>query len=376
MHILISGGCGFIGSKLANALKLKGHDLSVLDNLSKQIHGADPDSSPLYESAKRSARVFRGDVRDRAAWEQALVGVEAVVNFAAETGTGQSMYEVSRYTDVNVGGTALLFDVLGNSHHSIKKLVVASSRAVYGEGKYRCVQHGIVYPESRQDEDMRKGDFSVKCPACGVDVSLEETSEDSAKHPSSLYGLTKQVQEEMSLLLGRSLGIPTTALRYQNVYGPGQSLSNPYTGILSIFSTRLLAGRDINIFEDGKESRDFVFVDDVVDATVLALESDVRVGKVYNVGTGVATDVQTVAETLKRAYGSSSSICISGNYRTGDIRHNIADISAIKKDLGFNPSISFQQGIERFASWVRSSAIPEDKYDESLAEMKQRGLFK
>jgi len=357
-------------------LKLKGHDLSVLDNLSKQIHGADPDSSPLYESAKRSARVFRGDVRDRAAWEQALVGVEAVVNFAAETGTGQSMYEVSRYTDVNVGGTALLFDVLGNSHHSIKKLVVASSRAVYGEGKYRCVQHGIVYPESRQDEDMRKGDFSVKCPACGVDVSLEETSEDSAKHPSSLYGLTKQVQEEMSLLLGRSLGIPTTALRYQNVYGPGQSLSNPYTGILSIFSTRLLAGRDINIFEDGKESRDFVFVDDVVDATVLALESDVRVGKVYNVGTGVATDVQTVAETLKRAYGSSSSICISGNYRTGDIRHNIADISAIKKDLGFNPSISFQQGIERFASWVRSSAIPEDKYDESRAEMKQRGLFK
>jgi len=376
MRVLISGGCGFIGSSLSSALISRGYSVTVLDSLSPQVHGPVPEESPLYLAVKDSVRLVRGDVRDRGAWLEALAAADVVVHYAAETGTGQSMYEISRYADVNIGGTALLFDVLVNSPNSVRRVVVASSRAVYGEGAYRCPEHGVVFPRSRLDEDMRSGDFDVKCPSCGGAVRLEPTREDSAKRPSSLYGLTKQAQEEMTLMLGESMGLSAIALRYQNVYGPGQSLSNPYTGILSIFSSRLLAGKDINIFEDGKESRDFVYIDDVVDATVKAIESDSLGAKVYNVGTGVATDVVAVAETLRAAYGSDSRISISGNYRVGDIRHNVSDISAIGLDLGFRPRVSFAEGIAEFTSWVKGSRVPEDRYEESLAEMRRKGLFR
>jgi dTDP-L-rhamnose 4-epimerase len=376
MKIFISGGAGFIGSNLAAELISRGHSVTVLDNLHPQIHGDNPEKSPLYIAIKDRVRFIRGDVRNRSDWEMALEGADAVVNYAAETGTGQSMYEVSRYTDANIGGTALMFDVLGNSKHQVKKIVVASSRAVYGEGKYLCAEHGVVYPDSRRDEDMRKGDFAVKCPVCGKDAELVKTTEDSLKHPSSLYGLTKQVQEEMTLLMGKALGIEACALRYQNVYGPGQSLSNPYTGILSIFSTRLTSDKEINIFEDGKESRDFVFIDDVVDATARALESEKSSGHVYNVGTGESVDVMTVAKTLAAEYSSNSKITVSGNYRVGDIRHNAADISAIQRDLGFNPKVGFSEGIARFAAWVKGSEIPPDRYEESLEEMRKKGLYR
>lgn len=376
MKILISGGAGFIGSSLAHELLNRGNSVTVLDNLHPQIHGDDPEKSPLYAAIKDKVRFIRGDVRNRADWEKALEGVDAIVNYAAETGTGQSMYEVSRYTDANISGTALMFDILGNTKHQVKKIIIASSRAVYGEGKYICAEHGIVYPESRRDENMQNGDFAVKCPFCAKDAALVKTTEDSLKHPSSLYGLTKQVQEEMTLLMGKALGISSCALRYQNVYGPGQSLSNPYTGILSIFSTRLIAGKDVNIFEDGKESRDFVFIDDVVDATVKALESEKSSGRVYNVGTGESVDVMTVAQTLADEYSSSSKISVSGNYRVGDIRHNAADISLITKELGFIPKVSFGEGIKRFAAWVKGSEIPPDRYEESIEEMRKKGLYR
>lgn len=222
---------------------------------------------------------------------------------------------------------------------------------------------------------MRAGDFKVKCPHCGADTEVRATDENSKLHPSSIYGITKQSQEQLILTAGRSLGIAATALRYQNVYGPGQSLSNPYTGILSIFSTRIRNGNAINVFEDGLETRDFVYIDDVIDATVLALFSPQADHQVFNVGSGVATDVLTVARTLRAAYGSEIEIAISGNYRLGDICHNYADLSRIRERLGFEPKVNFAEGVRRFTDWVKQQAAVADAYQQSIDEMKRRGLF-
>ena len=371
--VLITGGAGFIGSNLSLKLIEKGYEVTVLDNLSPQIHG---EYSPLYESIKDKVNFIKGTVLSYDDWKKALDGVDVVVHLAAETGTGQSMYEIEKYTDVNIKGTSIFLDILANEKHSVKKMIVASSRSIYGEGKYDCPKCGIVYPNERKDEDMKNGDFSVKCPYCGMDAKLLATDEESKIHPSSIYGITKQVQEQMFLVMGKSLNIPAVAFRYQNVYGAGQSLSNPYTGILSIFSTRIKNGNDINIFEDGKESRDFVYVDDVVEATILGIEKDEANYEVFNVGLGEAIDVNTVASTLTRAYDSNSKITISGNYRLGDIRDNYADLKKIKSKLGFEPKISFEEGIKRFTAWVNAQEVVEDKYEKSIEEMKEKGLYK
>lgn len=371
--VLITGGAGFIGSNLSLKLIEKGYKVTVLDNLSPQIHGS---YSPLYESIKDKVDFINGTVLSYDDWKKALENIDVVVHLAAETGTGQSMYEIEKYTDANIKGTSIFLDILANEKHSVKKMIVASSRSIYGEGKYECPKCGIVYPNERKDEDMKQGDFAVKCPHCGIDAKLLPTDEDSKIHPSSIYGITKQVQEQMFMVMGKSLGIPVVAFRYQNVYGAGQSLSNPYTGILSIFSTRIKNGNDINIFEDGKESRDFVYVDDVVEATILGIEKDEANYEVFNVGLGEAIDVNTVASTLTRAYNSKSKITISGNYRLGDIRDNYADLTKIKNKLGFEPKISFEEGIRRFTKWVNAQEIVEDKYEKSIEEMKEKGLYK
>ena len=371
--VLITGGAGFIGSNLSLKLIEKGYEVTVLDNLSPQIHG---EYSPLYESIKDKVNFIKGTVLSHDDWKKALDCVDVVVHLAAETGTGQSMYEIEKYTDVNIKGTSIFLDILANEKHSVKKMIVASSRSIYGEGKYDCPKCGIVYPNERKDEDMAKGDFAVKCPYCGANAKLMPTDEESKIHPSSIYGITKQVQEQMFLVMGKSLNIPAVAFRYQNVYGAGQSLSNPYTGILSIFSTRIKNGNDINIFEDGKESRDFVYVDDVVEATILGIERDEANYEVFNVGLGEAIDVNTVASTLTRAYDSNSKITISGNYRLGDIRDNYADLEKIKSKLGFEPKISFEEGIRRFTAWVNAQEVVEDKYEKSIEEMKEKGLYK
>lgn len=374
--VLITGGAGFIGSNLALQLIDAGYSVSVLDNLSPQIHGDNPDLSPLYSAIKDKVNFIKGTVESREDWLRALVGVDTVVHLAAETGTGQSMYQIKRYSDVNIGGSAIFLDLLANQKHGIKKMVIASSRSIYGEGKYHCKEHGIVYPTARDDAAMLQGDFNVKCPLCNTDVELLSTDEESKIHPSSIYGVTKQVQEQMFLITGKSLGIDTVALRFQNVYGAGQSLSNPYTGILSIFSTRIKNGNDINIFEDGKESRDFVYIDDVVNSIVLAIQNDKAAGKTYNVGSGICTDVLTVAATLKDIYQSDSNINVSGNYRVGDIRHNYADLTKIQKDLGFAPRIDFEQGMKKFTSWVNLQDVQSDRYEQSIDEMKKKGLYK
>lgn len=377
--ILITGGAGFIGSNLALALLKKGHQVTVLDNLSEQIHGKNPEkTSPLYLSIKDKVQFIKGTVACRETLQKAIANNTVIVHLAAETGTGQSMYEIQHYTDVNIGATALLLDILTNEKHSVKKVVVASSRAIYGEGKYyNKTKNTFVYPLQRTDEDMQKGDFEVKDPQNHSDVlELVATTEDAIIHPTSVYGITKQVQEQLVMTVCPTIGIAGVAFRYQNVYGPGQSLKNPYTGILSIFSTQIKNGNGINIFEDGKETRDFVFISDVVDATVLGIEKETANNQVFNVGTGVATDVITVATELSNNYGIQVPITISGNYRLGDIRHNYADITKARQLLGFDPKISFKEGLKQFTDWVNTQEVEEDKYQQSIDEMKAKGLYK
>lgn len=376
-NVLVTGGAGFIGSNVALKLLKKGYNVTVLDNLSKQIHGENPErTSPLYLSIKDKVHFIKGSVTSREDWLKALDGQDAVIHLAAETGTGQSMYEIKKYVDTNIGGTALLLDILTNTKHHVKRVLVAESRAIYGEGKYHCQKCGDVYPLDRCDEDMSKGDFECKCPKCGGKVELLSTTEDSAIHPSSVYGIAKQVQGQLVHLVCPTIGVESVSFRYQNVYGPGQSLSNPYTGILSIFSTRIKNGNGINIFEDGKETRDFVYIDDVVDATILGLEVPEANSHVFNVGTGVATDVLTVANILCEKYGIKAPITVSGNYRLGDIRHNFADISLARNILGFEPKWSFADGIAQFCKWVDKQEVQEDKYEASIEEMKSKGLYK
>jgi dTDP-L-rhamnose 4-epimerase len=298
------------------------------------------------------------------------------VHLAAETGTGQSMYEIARYTDVNVGGTAKLLDLLAKEKHRVGRVVVASSRAVYGEGRYLSVEKGFVYPLPRTETDLRRGDFEVKAEGCEKPLLLVGTDEESIIHPTSVYGITKHAQEEMVMTVCPVLGIVPVAFRFQNVYGPGQSLSNPYTGILSIFSTRIANGNDVIIYEDGHESRDFVFIDDVVDATILGIESDRANNNVFNVGEGVPTDVLTVAKTLIEKFEGDVGLVVSGTYRVGDIRHNYADLTKIRSRLNFSPKWTFQRGIAEFVTWVKDQRIQKDKYEESISEMIFRGVYK
>ena len=375
-NVLITGGAGFIGSNLALKLIEKGYQVTVLDNLSPQIHGDNPtETSSLYLSIKDKVKFIHGTVTSKSDWEEALKDQDAIIHYAAETGTGQSMYEVEKYVDVNINGTALMLNLLVNGSYNVKKVIVASSRSIYGEGKYISKELGAVYPTQRESIHMDQGDFEVKYPNSSA-LTLVGTDEESKIHPSSVYGITKQNQEQMVLTVCPTVGIAGVAFRYQNVYGPGQSLKNPYTGILSIFSTQIKNGNNINIFEDGLESRDFVYIDDVVDATILGLEKEEANNQVFNVGTGVATNVITVANELVKNYGVDVAINVSGNYRLGDIRHNYADLTKINRLLGFNPKVSFEAGLKNFAEWVNTQEVQEDKYQKSIDEMKAKGLYK
>lgn len=375
-NILITGGAGFIGSNLALKLISKGYHITIFDNLSEQIHGPDPDKdSPLYQSIKDKVYFIKGTVTSKEDWRRAIVNQDIIVHYAAETGTGQSMYEIQKYVDVNINGTAIALDLLSKEKHQVKKIIIASSRSIYGEGKYLSSELGIVYPKQRTSKYMDKGDFEVKYEGSST-LTLMATDEESKIHPSSVYGITKQNQEQMIMTVCPTLNIAPVSFRYQNVYGPGQSLKNPYTGILSIFSTQIKNKNTINIFEDGKESRDFVFVDDVVDATILGIEKDEANNEIFNVGTGVPTNVINVANSLINNYGVEVQVKISGNYRLGDIRHNYADLTKIKNKLGFEPNYSFEQGLKKFTDWVDKQEVQLDNYAKSIEEMKVKGLYK
>lgn len=374
MKVLITGGAGFIGTRLALKLARAGSDITILDNLSPQIHGADASFSPELEA---SARCVKGDVGDIRMLRDLLADREVVVHLAAETGTGQSMYAVEQYSGVNMHGTALLLDtIVNNRPKKLGKLIVASSRAVYGEGEYNCPVHGRVFPEARLSADLEAGRFEPNCPACGKTVTPLATTESAPFGPSSFYGLTKQMQEQMILMFAKALGLDGFALRYQNVYGPGQSLTNPYTGILAIFSNLVRQGRGLNIFEDGLESRDFVYIDDVVAATALCADPGVHGVAAMNVGSGIRTSVLDVAHAIAAYFGADVPIKVTGDFRLGDIRHNFADISRISNLTGFRPDWPFEKGLAEFLAWAETHSASDAGYDRSLKELSDRGLMR
>ncbi|MFC6267283.1 NAD-dependent epimerase/dehydratase family protein [Frigoriflavimonas asaccharolytica] len=375
-NILISGGAGFIGSNLALYLMKSGYNITVLDNLSQQIHGENPQTdSSLYQNILGKVEFIKGDVRNKEDWKKAIKKQDIIIHLAAETGTGQSMYEISKYTETNILGTSQMLEVLMTEKHSIKKIILASTRAVYGEGKYVDEKGNFCYPKHRNPEEMSAGNFEI-CGENGEILGLVSTDENSKIHPSSIYGITKQTQEQMLQAICPSLEIQTTILRFQNVYGEGQSLKNAYTGILSIFSTQILNGENLNIFEDGKESRDFLHIDDGVEAIKLVVENEISNHKIYNVGSGISTNVLEVAENLIKNYKKKVDVNITGQFRIGDIRHNFADISRIKNDLNFESKIDFETGLKRFTDWVSTQKLETNNFQQSLDEMKAKGFLR
>ena len=372
--ILITGGAGFIGTHLGRMIMDAGHEVRILDNLSAQVHGREP----RYE-VPSGADFQLGDITVRTDVERAIDGVDTIVHLAAETGTGQSMYEIDRYYRVNVQGTALLFDVLANGDHGVENIILGSSRSVYGEGAYLCrscdPDGARRFPDARGLEQLAAHQWTSPCPKCGGDLEPTATREDDRLAPASIYAATKLAQEDLVRVACGALGIPYAILRFQNVFGEGQSLKNPYTGILSIFSTRIRLGLPLPIFEDGEESRDFVHVYDVAAALLRCIERPVDSGVTLNVGSGRATSILEVARMLQRTMGSDVDPHVTGEYRVGDIRHNFADISHLQSAIGFRPSISIEQGIRRFVEWVQTQPLPKDLLDQANAELKARKLM-
>jgi len=367
--ILVTGGAGFIGSHLVDALIERGYNVRVYDSLVPQVHG--PNAQPQYVS--KEAEFIQGDMRDKDRLRQALKGVQVIFHLAAEVGVGQSMYEIVRYVDSNTGGTAVLLELLANEPHTVEKLIVASSMSIYGEGAYRCEQDGEVYPHLRSDAQLQTRDWEMHCPKCDQIVVPLPTNEAKPLFPTSIYAISKMDQEMMCLAIGRAYGIPTIALRYFNAYGPRQALSNPYTGVAAIFSSRLLNQRAPVVFEDGLQRRDFIHVSDIVQANLLVLEKDGGEFEVFNVGTGRPLTVLDVAHTLAHGLGVDIIPEIVGQFRAGDIRHCYADISKIQARLGFQPRIHFEDGMADLIAWVREQASV-DLVEQARRELERRGL--
>jgi len=372
--ILVTGGAGFIGTHFTRRALKKGCQLRILDNLSPQIHGEGGDFEP-----PPGVQFIRGDVTVRQDWERALDGVGTVVHLAAETGTGQSMYEIDRYYRVNVQGTALLFEILANGGQRIDNVVLASSRSVYGEGAYICngcaTEGRRCFPKPRSPQQLAAHDWSPRCPHCGASVQPAATREDDELSPASIYAATKLAQEDLVRVACQSLGIGHSILRFQNVYGEGQSLTNPYTGILSIFSTRIRRGLPLPIFEDGRESRDFVHVGDVAEAVLRCVQNPSQEGVILNVGSGTPSSVMEVAQLLCRVMGSDIVPHVTGEFRVGDIRHNFADIDRLERATGFRPSVGLEAGMTLFCRWVTNQPSSEDLLDKANAELKARRLM-
>jgi dTDP-L-rhamnose 4-epimerase len=367
--VLVAGGAGFVGSHLVRALLRAGHGVRVLDSFVQQVHGETTYQPPA------GVELVRGDVRDPAAVKAALDGVEAVYHLAAEVGVGQSMYEIRRYVEANDVGTSVLLEALVERRHQVRKLVVASSMSIYGEGAYQCEKCGPTYPLLRPAAQFRLREWEVRCPKCRVAMTPIPTPEAKRLIPASVYAITKQNQEQLCLVVGRAYDIPTVALRYFNIYGPGQALSNPYTGALAIFSGRLLNRAPPLIFEDGLQTRDFIHVSDIVRANLLALESDAANFQAINVGTGRATTVLQVAELLAQGLKVDVRPLIVGRFREGDIRHCVADVSSARTLLGFTAQVPIEEGIPDLLGWVRGQQAT-DRIPQAADELQVRGLIR
>ena len=371
LNILVTGGAGFIGSHLVDALVEKGHRVRILDSLVEQVHGG---KIPAHLNSE--AEFIEADVCDAEAVKKALQGIDVIYHEAAEVGVGQSMYEIVRYVKANDLGTAVLLEEVIKCPDQFKKLIVASSMSIYGEGAYYCSAcDSKVYPQLRSNEQLQNHDWEVKCESCGAEVKPVSTTEEKPLYPTSVYAVSKQDQEQYCLSVGRAYKIPTVALRYFNVYGTRQALSNPYTGVCAIFSARLMNDQNPMIFEDGGQTRDFVHINDIVQANLLAIETDKADYQALNIGTGRPISVKEISQMLAKGLGKDIEPEIVGKYREGDIRHCVADIGKAQNLLNYQPKVNLEEGLVNLLEWVKDQT-PDDRVEKATAELAAHQLVK
>jgi dTDP-L-rhamnose 4-epimerase len=372
--VLVTGGAGFIGSHLVDALLRAGHHVRILDNLEPQVHGELRANGATPGYLDPQAEFILGDVRNPDDVERALQGIDVVFHLAALVGVGQSMYHISRYTDVNTNGAAVLLQAIANLKERPRKMIVASSMSIYGEGAYRCPEHGLVYPRLRPPSQLLARDWEMVCPitGCRQHVMPIPTGEDKPLYPTSIYAINKRDHEEMFLAVGHAYHVPTVALRFFNVYGTRQALSNPYTGVAAIFSGRLLNRKPPVIFEDGLQSRDFTHVSDIVQANLISMQNPAADFGVFNVGTGRSLSILDMAQALTQHLGLDLQPEIVEKFRSGDIRHCYGDITRLQA-LGYSPAVRFEEGIAELVEWVRSQTA-QDGFDTARQELVQKGL--
>ena len=369
--ILVTGGAGFIGSHLVDSLVEKGHEVRILDSIVEQVHG-----DKIPEHLNKNAEFIKADVCDSEAVAKALDGIEVIYHEAAEVGVGQSMYEIVRYVKANDLGTAVLLEEVIKRPAQFKKLVVASSMSIYGEGAYVCEScDEKIYPQLRPNEQLDAHDWELKCEKCGGELKPIGTTEEKPLFPTSVYAVSKQDQEQYCLSVGRAYKIPTVAFRYFNVYGTRQALSNPYTGVCAIFSARLMNEQSPMIFEDGGQTRDFVHVSDIVQANLLALETDKADYHALNIGTGRPISVKEISQMLAKGLGKEIEPEIIGKYREGDIRHCVADITKAQNLLKYQPKVKLEDGLINLLEWVKDQK-PDDRVEEATAELSSHSLVK
>lgn len=362
MNILITGGAGFIGTHLSRKLKENGHSIRILDNLLSQVHGDDPDLD--FDGAQ----FIRGDVRDLNTMNAAAEGIDIVFHLAAETGVGQSQYEIERYISTNTYGTSVVLQASVNA--GVKHLLITSSRAVYGEGVHLCPDCGKRFvPKSRNSQDMDRGDWKIKCPVCETVAHAQLMGENDPISPISIYGLTKVQQEQLAAQVRQIYPMPVTNLRLFNVFGPGQSLSNPYVGVLGTFFRRITSGKGIDIYEDGQMRRDFVYVGDVAEALKLAAGNEKVFNQTINVGTGKAVTLEEAGREMFRLLGAEPQIDFSGKFRLGDIHHAVGDTKQISEKLGYVPPTTFTDGLAKFVAWAKTEAPVVSQIDTEAEEL-------
>lgn len=368
-NILVTGGAGFIGSFLVDALIDKGYKVTIFDNLEKQVHQG---KKPSYLNKK--AKFIKGDVRDYDTFKKAVKNMGAIFHLAAAVGVGQSNYEIKKFSDVNVGGMANLLDILINTKNKVKKVISNSSMTGLGEGNYKCNKCGIVRPPIRNEKELLRKDWDPKCPNCRGHIIPVSTPEEALEYPNSIYAISKKTQQDMLIFFGKTYNIPTVALRCFNVYGPRQSLSNPYTGVTAIFISRIKNREQAVVYEDGLQTRDFISVHDVVDALILTLEKDTADYHIINMGSGQPTSIKEIAQTIAKLLGKPDLIKVSQEFRKGDIRHCFADINKIRKLLGWEPKVSLEVGFKELIEWSEGEKAV-DKFKEAEKELRTKGLI-
>jgi dTDP-L-rhamnose 4-epimerase len=367
--VLVTGGAGFIGSFIVDKLIQEGHEVRIIDNLEEQVHKG---KTPEYLNKK--AEFIKGDIRDKNTLKKALEDIEIVFHEAAAVGVGQSMYEIEHYVDVNSRGTAVLLDALVNEKNDVKKMVVAASMSSYGEGSYECSSCGKIEIELRSEKQLKEKKWEPLCPNCKKELKAIPTNEEKTQNCNSIYAITKKSQEDMVLQTGKTYGISAVALRYFNVFGPRQCLSNPYTGVAAIFMSRIKNNKNPVIYEDGLQTRDFISVHDVAEANLKAMKLNSCNYESINIGSGKALTIKEVAEIIAKIYGSNIKPEIQFTFRKGDIRHCFADITKARNKLEWNPKVSFEEGMKEIIEWSKTIQA-EDLFDKASRELKEKGLI-